>query len=145
MAWAAKRRNVAQCRRMGAQKCVAVVAAVSAVGGLISFERRPSSYKGQHFSEYLERMEALVADKPMTVLMDNCKIHTAALSREVIDRLNINVLWNVPYRPDLNAIEYVWAIAKRKFRQLQLQRMMGTLELSFEECVDRAMAAVTSE
>jgi transposase len=145
MAWAAKRRNVAQSRRMGPQKCVAVVAAVSAVGGLISFERRPSSYKGQQFSEYLERLEALVVDKPMTVLMDNCKIHNALVTQEVINRLNINVLWCVPYRPDLNAIEFVWAIAKRKFRQLQLQRMMGTLQLSFEECVDRAMAAVTSE
>jgi hypothetical protein len=50
LAWSASRRNVAQVRRLGAQKCVAVVAAVSADGGLILFERRPSSFNGYHFS-----------------------------------------------------------------------------------------------
>ena len=55
------------------------------------------------------------------------------------------MLWNVPYRPDLNGIEFVWAIAKRRFKQLQLQRMMGTLDLTFEQCVDQALAGVTRE
>ena len=49
----------------------------------------------------------------------------------------------MPYRPDLNGIEFVWAIAKRRFKQLQ--RMMGTLDLTFEQCVDQAMAGVTRE
>jgi transposase len=81
----------------------------------------------------------------MTVLMDNCKIHDTRVTQEVVAQQEINVLWNVPYRPDLNGIEFVWAIAKRRFRQLQLQRMMGTLALTFEECVDQAMAAPTRE
>jgi hypothetical protein len=36
----------------------------------------------------------------------------------VVAQQEIDVLWNVPYRPDLNGIEFVWAIAKRRFRQL---------------------------
>ncbi len=145
MAWSERRRNVAQCRQMGSQKAVAVVAAVSADAGLILFERRPSSFNGQQFSEYLERLHALVADQPMAVLLDNCKIHKARVTTEVVERLDINMIWNVPYRPDLNGIEFVWAIAKRRFRQLQLQRMMGTLNRTFEECVDQAMADLTQE
>ena len=54
----------------------------------------------------------------MTVLMDNCKIHDTRVTQEVVAQQEIDVLWNVPYRPDLNGIEYVWAIAKRRFRQL---------------------------
>ena len=130
---------------MGSQKAVAVVAAVSAEAGLILFERRPSSFNGQQFSEFLERLHASVADQPMAVLLDNCKIHKARVTTEVVERLHINMLWNVPYRPDLNGIEFVWAIAKRRFRQLQLQRMMGTLARTFEECVDQAMADLTIE
>jgi len=74
------------------------------------------------------------------MLLDNCSIHHARLTQEEMRRLNISPLWNVPYRADLNGIEKVWSIAKLHFRQLQLQRMMGTLDLSFDECVDRAMA-----
>ncbi len=80
----------------------------------------------------------MVVDKPMTVLMDNCKIHNALVTQEVIERLNINVLSCVLYRPDLNAIEFVRAIVKQRFRQLL--RMMGTLQLSLEESVDQAAA-----
>ena len=60
MAWATKRRNVTQRKQLGAQKAVAVVAAVSSAQGLIWFERRPSSFKGQHFSEFMERLYAMV-------------------------------------------------------------------------------------
>ena len=145
MAWSGKGRNVAQCRQMGSQRCVAVVAAVSAADGLILFERRPSSYNGHQFSEFMQRLSAKVVDRPMTVLLDNCKIHKTRQTSEVLGREEIRVLWNVPYRPDLNGIEFVWAIAKRRFRQLQLQRMMGTLHQTFEECVDQALAEVTRE
>ena len=53
------------------------------------------------------------------------------------------MLWNVPYRAELNGIEFVWAIAKRRFGQLQ--RMIGTLDKTFEEFVDQALAELTRE
>ena len=83
MAWATKRRNVTQRKQMGAQKAVAVVAAVSPAQGLNLFERRPSSFKGQHFSEFVERLHALVVHQPMTVLLDNCSILKATCTTEV--------------------------------------------------------------
>ena len=93
----------------------------------------------------MERLSAKVVDRPMTVLLDNCGIHRARVTSAVIGSEQIHVLWNVPYRPELNGIEFVWAIAKRKFRQLQLQRMMGTLDKTFEECVDQALGELTRE
>ena len=91
----------------------------------------------------MERLSAKVVDRPMTVLLDNCGIYRARVTSEVIRREQIHVLWNVPYRPELNGIEFVWTITKRKFRQLQ--RMMGTLDKTFEECVDQALAELTRE
>jgi len=54
------------------------------------------------------------------------------VSKTLAQRLKIDLLWNVPYRPELNGIEFVWSIAKRRFRRMQLQRMLGTLALTFE-------------
>ena len=96
MAWVTKRRNVTQRKEMGPQKAVAVVAAVSSAQGLIWFERRPSSFKGQHFSEFLERLHALVVHQPMTVLLDNCSIHKARCTTDVVERLGIHVLGTCP-------------------------------------------------
>jgi len=127
---------------MGAQKAVAVVAAVSASLGLIRYERRPSSYNAEAFGGFLERLSAQLGGRPAAMLLDNCAIHHAKATIAKMQRLDIKPLWNVPYRADLNGIEAVWAIAKQHFRSMQLQRMMGNLDLSFDECVDRAMDLV---
>lgn len=47
------------------------------------------------------------------LFLDNCPMHRANLSQEALYDTDFEVLWNLPYRPDLNAIELVWAIAKR--------------------------------
>ena len=89
---------------------------MSAADGLILFERRPSSFKAQHFSEFMNRLGTKLVGRPVTVLLDNCSIHRAHVTTEVLVRQEIGVLWNVPHRPDLNGIEFVWAIAKRRFK-----------------------------
>jgi len=130
---------------MGAQKAVAVVAAVSASLGLIRYERRPSSYNAEAFCGFLRRLSAQMGGRPLAMLLDNCRIHHARAAQAELQRLNISPLWNVPYRADLNGIEKVWAIAKQHFRKMQLQRMLGTLDASFDECVDRAMDLVPQD
>jgi len=111
---------------------VAVVAAVSPAQGLIAFEMKESSFKAIDFSNFLEKLADKVSHRPLTVLLDNCSIHKARVSKTLAQRLKIDLLWNVPYRPELNGIEFVWSIAKRRFRRMQLQRMLGTLALTFE-------------
>jgi transposase len=42
------------------------------------------------------------------MLLDNCSIHKAKATRETADALGIEFIWNVPYKPAFNGIEYVW-------------------------------------
>ena len=30
--------------------------------------------------------------------------------------MDIKFVWNLPYRPDMNGIEFVWALAKRRYK-----------------------------
>ena len=67
----------------------------------------------------------------MALFLDNCSIHRAKLVTAALARTKFQVLWNLPYRPDLNAIELVWAIAKRTFRAALTRDL-----LDFEREVD---------
>ena len=67
-----------------------------------------------------------MGDQPIRMLLDNCSIHKAKATRAAASQLNINLIWNVPYKPAYNGIEYVWKHVKQHFKQLQLQRMVGT-------------------
>jgi hypothetical protein len=121
-----------------------VVAGVSVADGLLHYEIRPKSFNGDAFAAFLERL-ALKARRPLTVLLDNCRIHSTRAVKDVVRRCDIKLIFNVPYHPELNGIELVWAIAKKRFKDLQLQRLLGTLDASFVECIHRVLGQLTVE
>ena len=70
----------------------------------------------------------------LTIMLDNASIHRSKATVEHARSLDFTIVWNVPYHPEFNGIEFVWAIVKKKFRDLQLQRMLGTSPcLSFRQ------------
>lgn len=54
--------------------------------------------------------------RPIAILLDNCRIHDSEKFYQYCDQHDIQVIWNVKYRPDFNGIEYFWAAAKRDYR-----------------------------
>ena len=72
-------------------------------------------------------------------------IAASAYFDNCISSCDIKLIFNVPYHPELNGIELVWAIAKKRFKDLQLQRLLGTLDASFVECIHRVLGQLTIE
>ena len=75
--------------------------------------------------------------------MDNASIHKAKATVAHANSLSFHIVWNVPYHPEFNGIEYVWSIAKSNFRKVQLQRMLRTSTCSFTEGIWRSLSAVS--
>jgi transposase len=48
--------------------------------------------------------------------LDNASIHRADYTRNAAQLLGIPLVFNLPYRPDLMGIEYMWCHAKAAFR-----------------------------
>ena len=48
----------------------------------------------------------------IAVLWDNASIHKSRIVKEFIESKNIKSIMNVPYCPQYNAIEMLWALAK---------------------------------
>ena len=55
-------------------------------------------------------------DMPISVFWDNCRTHCTDAVRFFCEAEGINLIHNVPYRPDLNGIELVRGWAKHVYR-----------------------------
>ena len=124
---------------------MAVVAGVSAAEGLIHLTTRPKSFNSESFGQFLAELHEKSKSRPLIVLLDNCKIHKTNQIRNLAETLGIILVFNVPYHPELNGIELVWSIAKRRFKTLQLQRMLGKMVDDFTQCIETAMREITNE
>ena len=57
-------------------------------------------------------------DQPFALFIDNASIHNEESEKLLAycDKFDIQVIFNVKYRPDFNGIEGVWGWAKKKYR-----------------------------
>ena len=78
-------------------------------------------------------------------MLDNASIHRAKATVAHAQSLDFTIVWNVPYHPEFNGIEYVWSIAKSNFKKIQLQRMLSTTACTFTEGIWRSLSAVSFE
>jgi len=74
----------------------------------------PDSYvRGEQAAAFLHRVLAEYPTGPVDVVWDNLAAHRAPIVKEVLaahPRLTLHYL--PPYAPDLNAVEWVWCLAK---------------------------------
>jgi transposase len=91
---------------------VALHAASGQVELLCDFH--PDSYvRGEQAAAFLHRVLCEYPDGPVDVVWDNLAAHRAPIVKEVLaahPRLTLHYL--PPYAPDLNAVEWVWCLAK---------------------------------
>ena len=52
----------------------------------------------------------------MAILLDNSGIHESDEITAYCDKMDIQLIYNVTYRPDFNGIEAVWGWIKKRFR-----------------------------
>lgn len=67
---------------------------------------------------FLTRLKAMeTPGKPIAVFWDNASIHKSKIVKKFALKNNIRLIFNAPYRPDLNfGIETLWGEYKREFR-----------------------------
>jgi len=71
------------------------------------------SSKAKDLMEFLQNIRTANLMSPLCILLDNARIHIAKKLRALAKELNINFIYNVPYSPDLNPIEFLWKDLKR--------------------------------
>ena len=66
---------------------------------------------------------------------ENASIHKSIKTRSFLINNNIKSILNVPYKPDYNAIENVWAEAKKEFRKQLTIKKINNEEIKLYDIV----------
>lgn len=59
-------------------------------------------------------------DKPIVLLLDNLPSHKTIEVREKAESLDIILVYNTPYSPELNPIEPVWGDSKKELCRMMI-------------------------
>ena len=96
----------------------------------------------KHLQKLLNNKELIYMvkdEKPLNIILDNARIHTAKIVKEACEILSINLVYLPPYCPFLSSIEDVWKDIKRDIYNTNhktLDELINLFELKFYEKVD---------
>ena len=69
------------------------------------------------FEEFIRNHIIPIATKPYTLIMDNLSIHKNKACLELLKKHQIEVIFQPPYSPEYNPIEFVWGWVKKSLRR----------------------------
>ena len=88
---------------------MAVVAAISVDRGVDCAMIFDEAVKTETFIQVIEALRQSNGNKHLNVFLDNLAVHRTADVVEAYHKNNIQAIYNVPYRYDLNPIELVFS------------------------------------
>ena len=94
------------------------------------------------FKGYLQELRELNGSDKVALFMDNLAVHKSEKSKEEMRKLGFRFIWNVPYEPEYNPIEFVFSKVKQKFRTLRAKKLAGIIQDGHEALVRQAILSV---
>ena len=107
-------------------------------GGLETWLTKPRSIDSDAFISFIEGLVAQNQSEEITLFLDNATIHRSKKVTSFLKDSGIEAIYNVPYSPQFNPIEHVWAQVKAVFKRRKLELLLQ------ERAVDYKKLAIDS-
>ena len=116
--WSAKGKVIYQRKKRMRSKKYSLIMAISNKG-VIAHTLHEDSINGEKFLEFLEDkvIPIMKKKKKSHLLMDNVNFHKSKNIMSLLDQKYIKPVFTIPYTPDLNPIENVFSICKKKLQK----------------------------
>ncbi len=104
---------------------------------VIDFKERS---RKEDVCEFLEFIRKHNPEKEIILQLDNFPSHWANKTKEKAEELDITLIFQPPYSPDLNPIEYIWKSIKRELSPLLIKSeddMKEVVKYWFEKFSDK--------
>ena len=124
---------------------LAVLAAISKEKGQEHYRIFENSVNIQKFKQYLQELSNLNGEDKIALFMDNLSAHRSEKSKVEMARLGFRCIFNVPYSPEYNPIEFVFSKVKQRFRVLRARKMAGVIQDGHEAMVRQAVENVRKQ
>jgi len=141
-AWSGKGTNIEVADKRQYVKTQALIAGISEEGGVEGFMVKKKSIKTAEYIEFLNLIKTANKDSQVVIFADNLSVHKTKKSREALTELGFECIYNVPYSPEFNGIELLWAAVKRQYKKKVHQKMTSNGYIDVEAQIVESMKEV---
>ena len=113
----------------------ALILAISEENGLEHFRIFEKSVDTEKFVEYLDELYVENKHDQISLFADNLSVHRAHVVREKLQELDIEMVFNLPYQPDLNPSESAISIIKNYYKRQKLNKLVNEEEVNHKELI----------
>ena len=121
---------------------------MSAIAG-ISYERGKELIEIQNdavdaddFSEYLIGLSERHSNRKLAIFIDNLSVHHTSDVKTLCEELGIRVIYNRPYSPDFNPIEFVFSNVKNHFKRARFNLEHNSKTYDMGALIEKAFSSV---
>ena len=140
--WCHSGQNMEADLAMLQEPTLAVISAISKERGQEHYKVFERSVDTKKFKAYLQELKATTGDAKVALFMDNLAVHRSDKVKAEMTRLGFRVIWNVPYEPEYNPIEFTFSKVKQRFRALRAKKLAGVIQDGHEAMVRQAILSV---
>ena len=108
--------------------------------GIKHFEVRDGSFTATPFRAFVQELAEQFTEVQrgtVCLVMDNARIHHAREARQYLEENQIRHLYLPPYSPELNPIENVFGVLKKRYRRLGVPRTRNQMKRQIQTTIEQ--------
>ena len=108
--------------------------------GVECYQIYEKSVNLEKFHQYLSDLRNRTLDRKICVFMDNLSVHRSKKTLQLMDTLGLRYIFNAPYSPDYNPIEFVFSMLKSKYKKLRISSLVNGPRMTIRRMIDDSIA-----
>lgn len=101
---------------------------------VIHYDILNGSANAEHFKKFIKNIPNV---KNKYLFLDNARIHHSKIVQEYVTNNKLNFLFNVPYSPEFNPIEFMFSKLKRNIRNYSNNDQLSTLISNIKSSINK--------
>ena len=140
--YSAKNKNMSADLAHLKEPTLAVLSAISKENRQEHFKVFDDSVNVAKFKAYLKELRERNGEEKIALFLDNLSAHRSEKSKAEAARLGFRFIFNVPYSPEYNPIEFVFSKVKNTFRRLRARKIAGLIQDGHRAMIRQAVQSV---
>ena len=92
--------------------CTAFIGVISKTHGLLHYKLFEKSVNTVKYIKFLKEVIKRLNGAPFCIYQDNLMVHYSKKAKKFYEENDIDILYSAPYQPELNPIEFTFAVLK---------------------------------